>query len=174
HAHLGGALCELGQLDEGLKELHRARNLSQQLMAQFPKDPTHVKELAEVQNILALALGDQLGKPDAARVELESSVELCKRLAERFQDEPHYQVALGGGYCNLANMTRKAGMPKDSLLLYEKAIATLTPVTKQQPGDLMARLFLRNSHAGHAETLDRLTKYPDAVKNWDKAVELSQ
>jgi tetratricopeptide (TPR) repeat protein len=86
---------------------------------------------------------------------------------------PEYRVELGGTYCNLGNLVRDSGKPADSLAWFHKAIDTLRPLHEQEPRAVMARLFLRNSYRGRARTQDRLGKYAEAVKDWDRAIQLS-
>src|SRR5262249_19598963 len=60
-----------------------------------------------------------------------------------------------------------------SLAWFDKAIRTLTAAYEQDRRLVVARQFLRNSHWNRADAYDRLRKYADAVKDWDRAVELS-
>ena len=86
---------------------------------------------------------------------------------------PEYQIDLGGSFCNFGELVRKSGRPSDSLLWFDKAIRTLAAVYEQERRLVVAKRFLRNSHAGRAEAYDRLQKFPEAVKDWDKAIELT-
>src|SRR5262249_1282654 len=65
------------------------------------------------------------------------------------------------------------GKPADSLPWYDLAIRTLTPVYEKESRDVEARRFLRTSHWSRAVAYGRLKKYAEALKDWDRAVELS-
>jgi predicted Zn-dependent protease len=49
----------------------------------------------------------------------------------------------------------------------------LTPVHEKEPRDVTARLYLRNSHRGRVEAYNRLKKHAEALKEWDRVIELS-
>ena len=49
----------------------------------------------------------------------------------------------------------------------------MTPIRERAPGDAAAQLILRNCHANRAVALDRLRKFEDAVKDWDRAIGLT-
>jgi tetratricopeptide (TPR) repeat protein len=66
-----------------------------------------------------------------------------------------------------------SGRSSDSLVWYEKAIRTLTLTHEQDRRLVVAKQFLRNSHWGRALAYARLEKYAEAVKDWDRAIELS-
>ena len=85
---------------------------------------------------------------------------------------PEYQVDLGGSYLDLGGLVRAEGRPADSLHWYDLAIRTLTPVYEKDPRAVRARLFLRKRHSNRAVAYDELKQYSEAVKDWDKAIEL--
>jgi tetratricopeptide (TPR) repeat protein len=86
---------------------------------------------------------------------------------------PEYQIVLGGSYCNFGNLVSASGRPNDSLVWFDKAIRALTAVYQQDRRLDVAKQFLRNSHWGRALSYSRLQKFAEAIKDWDKAVELS-
>ena len=81
--------------------------------------------------------------------------------------------SIGGSYCNFGQLVRNSGQPGESLEWFEKAIRILTAVHEQNRGLVMARQYLRNSHSNRAQAYDRLRNFAEAIKNWDKAIELS-
>jgi tetratricopeptide (TPR) repeat protein len=54
-----------------------------------------------------------------------------------------------------------------------QAIATLEPVYRAEPRDVLSKQFLRNSHGGRALAYEALKKHAEALKDWDRAIELS-
>src|SRR5262245_55309647 len=84
-----------------------------------------------------------------------------------------YQVALGGLACNFGLLVSATGKPGDSLVWFEKAIRTLTAVHEQDRRLAVARDFLRRSYVGRAGAYELLGKYAEAVRDLDRAVELS-
>jgi tetratricopeptide (TPR) repeat protein len=86
---------------------------------------------------------------------------------------PQYQTHLGGAYCNFGLLIAAGGEPGKSLEWYAKAIRILTTVYDQDRRSVVPRVYLRNSHWDRALAYDRLHRYTEAVKDWDRAVELS-
>jgi tetratricopeptide (TPR) repeat protein len=114
-----------------------------------------------------------LGEPAAARTEYETARGLYQKLADAFPAIPQYQIDLGGIYCNLGNVVRDEDGPAAGLRYYDLAIRTLTPVYEKDRRHARARTFLRTSHVNRAIAHDRLKKHAEAVKDWDRIVELS-
>src|SRR5207247_1908917 len=56
---------------------------------------------------------------------------------------------------------------------YARAIARLEPVVQQDPRLFAERFALRMAHRGRAQALDNLGRHADALKDWDRAVELT-
>jgi tetratricopeptide (TPR) repeat protein len=100
-------------------------------------------------------------------------VAILEKLVAEFPAVPQYRVDLGGGYCNFGILVRNSGQPGESLEWLEKAIRTLTAVYEQDRRSVAAREFLRNSHWGRAMAYDRLRKFTEEIKDWDRAIELS-
>ena len=84
-----------------------------------------------------------------------------------------YRIDLGGSYGNYGRLIRDAGKPAESLEWFDRAIRTLQPVHDREPRDVTAKQYLRNGHWGRAVSYDRLDKPLEAVKDWDRAIELS-
>jgi tetratricopeptide (TPR) repeat protein len=110
---------------------------------------------------------------EEARASFERAQQIRLKLATQLPAVPYYQIDLGGSYCNMGSVLRNQRRPADSLDWFAKAISTLTPVFQSEPRDLRAKEFLRNSHWGRAESLARLGRHAEAVKDWEKAIELS-
>ena len=128
--------------------------------------------LARSHNSLGLLL-THLGKRPEAEEQYRKALAIREKLAAEFPAVPQYQVDLGGSYCNLGRLVSNSGQPGESLEWFEKAIRTLTAVYEQDRRSVAARQFLRNSHWNRAMAYDRLRKFAEAIKDWDKAIELS-
>jgi serine/threonine protein kinase len=171
--NMGNLLSDgFAKRDEALVEYEQARGIQQKLAARFPTLPDYQEELARTHNNLGSLL-TSLGKRDEARGEYQQAIDIGKRLALQFPNVPGYQVDLGGGYCNLAILIRDEGKPAESVPWFAKAITTLTPVHKQDPRNVTAKQFLRNSYLERAMALDRLQRPAEAVQDWDMAIQLS-
>jgi tetratricopeptide (TPR) repeat protein len=172
HNALGLLLSRIGQRDKARTEYETALDLQQKLAAAFPAVPEYQEQLAGTHNNLGLLLTG-LGQRDAARKEFETARDLQQSLAADFPAVPAYQVNLGASYCNFGILVRDEGQPADSLHWFDLAIQTLTPVYEHDRQADTARAFLRNSHVNRARAYDLLNDHAEAVKDWDRTVELS-
>src|SRR5207249_2062917 len=90
------------------------------------------------------------GEREAARAEFEKARDLLKRLADEHPGVPAHQIALARTYGNLGETARAEGRPSEGLAWYEKAIVTLAPFHRAEPGEGGVKAILRNIHAGRA------------------------
>jgi predicted Zn-dependent protease len=111
--------------------------------------------------------------PLAHLAQCQQALVLRQKLADDFPNVTLYQVELGGGLCNYANLLLRGDKPADSLPWYNKAIDTLARVYQQNPEDATARLFLRNSYSGRAIVHHWLKKHAEEAKDWRSAAELT-
>jgi tetratricopeptide (TPR) repeat protein len=128
--------------------------------------------LARSHNTLGVLLKD-LGKRAEAEEQYRLALAIHEKLTTDFPAVPAYRISLGGSYGHYGNLIRIGGRTIEALGWFERAIATLTPVHRAEPRDVTAKQLLRNSHWGRARAYDALTKPAEAVKDWDRAIELS-
>src|SRR5262249_29208495 len=172
HVNLAALEGSLGKKEAARLELEQARDIQKKLAAQFPLVPDYQYHLSAPHNNLG-GLLNNLGKWDEAQVEYKQALDIRQKLATQFPDVPAYQVELGGTYCNLGLLSLDRGQPADSLPWLDKAIATLTALHEKEPRDVTAQQYLRNSYWDRAMAFDRLHRYTDSEKDWQKASELS-
>src|SRR5262249_44966366 len=75
-------------------------------------------------------------------------------------------------YCNLGGLNTEMGQPEQALPWLGKAIATLEDALARDTKSVRARQFLLNSLMARGQALDRLRRYPEAVRDWDRALAL--
>jgi tetratricopeptide (TPR) repeat protein len=172
HNAVGVRLAKSGQHEAARAEYETAHDLLKKLADAFPDVPQFQQVLGDVHNNLAMTLED-LGQYDAARAEHETARDVREKLVTAFPSVVEYRIALGGSYCNLGNLFRGHGHPADGLPWYDRAVRTLTPIYEKNPGVVVAKEFLRNSHLGRAIARGRLQKHAEAVSDWDRTIELS-
>ena len=172
HNNLGILLNNLGKRPEAEEQYRKALAIQEKLAAEFPAVPDYRKDLAPSHNNLGILLAG-LGKRPEAEEQYRKALAIQEKLVAEFPAVPQYRVDLGGGCCNFGILVRDSGQPGESLEWFEKAIRTLTAVYEQDRRLVAAREFLRNSHRDRAMAYDRLRKFTEAIKDWDKAIELS-
>jgi serine/threonine protein kinase/tetratricopeptide (TPR) repeat protein len=172
HNYLGLLLDGASQRDKARAEYEKARDILQKLAGQFPAMPAYKRGLASTHNNLAV-LHRGLGHQVEARVEYEAALDMLQKLSDQFPTVAGYRVDLAAGFCNFGVFVRDGGKPADSLPWFTKAISTVTTIHEKEPRDFLAKLCLRNSYWGRAVARDRLRQHAAAVKDWDKAIQLS-
>jgi serine/threonine protein kinase/Tfp pilus assembly protein PilF len=172
HNNLGRVLADLGKWPEAERQYRRALALQEKLAADSPTVPAYRHELAGTHNNLGIVL-EGLGRLPEAEQHHRRALALREQLVADSRAVQAYQIDLGGSCCNLGSLLSANGRPGESLASFEKAIRILTAVYERDRRSVLAKQFLRNSHANRARAYDRLQKFAAAVKDWDKAVELS-
>jgi eukaryotic-like serine/threonine-protein kinase len=170
--NLGRLLAGLRKLPEAEEQYRDALAILGNLAAEFAAMPEYQRDLASshynLGNVLA-ALGKQLEAEEQNR----KALAIREKLVTEFPSVPEFRIDLGGSYCDFGALVGNRRQPGESLEWFERAIRTLTPVYEQDHRLVEARQFLRNSHWSRAYTYDRLLKFTEAIKDWDKAIELS-
>jgi tetratricopeptide (TPR) repeat protein len=172
HHSLGDLLAELGQWAAAEQAYRRALSLREQLAAELPAVPAYRQELARTYNGLGSLLAE-LGRKPAAEQAYRRALDLKEKLAAEFPSVPAHRQDLAGSCVNFGHLLRDQGQAEASLAWFDKAVALLEPLVRQEPRLVTGRLFLRNAHWGRAEALDKLGRHADAVKDWDRALELN-
>jgi serine/threonine protein kinase/tetratricopeptide (TPR) repeat protein len=170
---LGILLAQAGKPAAAEAEYRQVIADFQKLAADFPAVATHRLSLANGHHFL----GDMqrgLGKLLEAEEQYRKEFAVQQTLATDFPDVADYQVRLGGSYCNFGQFMRASGKPAaDSLAWFQNAIDALRPTHEKDPSNAMAKQFLRNSYWNRALAHDELGRFAEALRDWDRAVELS-
>jgi serine/threonine protein kinase/Tfp pilus assembly protein PilF len=149
-----------------------ALDLQEKLAAEYPDQPEYRLDLAKSHNGFGLLLAG-MGKQLEAEQQHRMALDLQEKLAADFPAVPQYRIDLGGSYCNFGVLLYTRNRPSESVPWFEKAIRSLTAVHQQNPQLVVAKQYLRNSHTARARTYARLRQYAEAIKDWDKAIELT-
>jgi len=172
HYDLAILLANGGKPDRAQAEYRAAIDIQKKLVAEFPWVREYRHALAQSHNNRGIVLAD-LGKRDQAEAEYRAAIDIKKKLTADFPDVPQYAITLAGTFCNLGHLLRDGGQPNDALEGFDQAIARLSVLVQKEPGHLLARQFLCNSHWGRARTLDQLKRPEEAVKDWASAMSLT-
>jgi tetratricopeptide (TPR) repeat protein len=170
HNNLGVLLIAVGVLPQAKEHLRQAVSILQKLAADSPAVPAYRKELASSHNNLGVLLLGSRKLPEAEE-HLRQVLTIREQLAAEFPAVPAYQVQLANSYNNFGLLVSARGQPGESLGWHEKAIRTLTAVYVHHPQLADAKRLLGPSHWYRAMAYDRLQKYAEAVKDWDRAIE---
>jgi tetratricopeptide (TPR) repeat protein len=171
--NLGSVLKHLGKPIEAERAHRDAVTIFEQLNAKNSRVPAYDQDLAKSLNNLATLLDDQDRIEEAKATHL-AAIKIREKLIANHRGEPAYAMDLGNSYKNLGILLyRDKGQLQASIEWFDKSISVLEPVLAKQPRLANARQFLRNAHSGRAKALDMLRRHDEALKSWDRAIELS-
>jgi serine/threonine protein kinase/tetratricopeptide (TPR) repeat protein len=170
HRNLGLLLGRMKRPTEAEEHCRRALSIRAKLVADFPDEPRYQRELAGDHYFLADLLTG-LGKRAEAGEHYRKSVPLRERLASDYPSFHAYQTELGVSLHKYGKWVRDDGRHQESLVWFDKAIATVAPAHRSVPQNL--KRFLRNIHSDRALACSALNQHVEALKDWDWAVELS-
>jgi len=101
------------------------------------------------------------------------AIAIREKLAAEYPTLPYYQLGLGRRYSDLGLLLCHRGQPALSLSWFDRSIRILTAVREQDRSRVQAKVFLRDSYWGRAYAYSRSEKFAEALKDWDRAIELS-
>jgi tetratricopeptide (TPR) repeat protein len=170
HNNLSRLHGALGRPEAALKSGEQARAVAEKLVAAHPEVPRYQNILASTHNNLGLLYEASAG-PSAAWKSFEQARIIWEKLVADRPTVTEYQLRLGGLYCNLGHRVA-AGQAEDGLAWYDKALAILLATRQREPNHPTVRVYLRNTHSGRAEVLNRLGRHTEALSEWDRTLEL--
>jgi serine/threonine protein kinase len=165
----------LGQrrFDEALNYSQKGLRVQEKLVADFPKMPQYRSELASayMNNGAMLA---EMGHAAEGIVPLQKAIALQETLATDFPGVADHAMSLGGSYCNMGGLLTELDRPAEALDWLAKALLTLDGVLARAPQLTKARQFRGNTLRTRAEALAKLRRYPEALRDWDDALPLTE
>jgi serine/threonine protein kinase/tetratricopeptide (TPR) repeat protein len=158
---------------QGAERAYRQAIASQKkLVDEFPAVPRYRTDLADDLKNLGALVAERGNLSEAAAVYREA-IHLQKKLVADSPKDPQRRVELAGTYGNLANAVRDDSKPTAALPWYDKAVALLKPIAARAGKAAGARPVLRNAHWDRANALGQLGRHDDAVKDWQRALDLN-
>jgi tetratricopeptide (TPR) repeat protein len=156
--------------DDAEKASRKALAIKDELADRFPSVPQYRLELARSWSNLGNVL--TAGKrPKDAREAYEKSIAIYERLRAN-SNAPQYAIELAGTYLNLGRLIGDNGRLEESLPVLAKSIEALEPVVRKEPQLVKARESLCFAYWIRATTLSGLQRFPQAVSDWGRAIEL--
>jgi serine/threonine protein kinase len=158
---------------EAEQAFQEAIRLQQQLARQHPLVMLYHRNLAQQWLYLA-ALYQTTKRLDEAESPYQEALKIFERLVHDFPDALRHQRDLGAVYGNLGALELDRDRPALALEWTAKACGLLEGVLQRDPGEPVARTFLRNDSERRAQALTRLGRHQEAVSAWDRAIELGE
>ena len=162
---------ENGITPEAEAHYKQALALTTELLEQFPGV---VRDLNRVGDH-CLCLGSlyaQTGRPLKAQETYQIGEAALKVLV---QDHPQIQgsgVSLATLYVNWSYLAKEASQAGPALERLGRAIQLMEAFFQQEPNSVEARFRLVTAHGARAQLYERLGRYAEAVKDWDRLIEV--
>jgi serine/threonine protein kinase/tetratricopeptide (TPR) repeat protein len=162
-----------GKHTEAVAAYRVAQALLEQLVNDFPNVPGYRQDLARGHINLALLL-NTLGRRQEAEAAHGAGLRIQEQLVADFPGVVDYSSELGRNYTLRGVLITDRGEPQESLAWFAKAIGILDPALVREPRQSTVRQYLVGAHWSRGNALDLLQRHDAAVRDWDRAIELSQ
>jgi tetratricopeptide (TPR) repeat protein/tRNA A-37 threonylcarbamoyl transferase component Bud32 len=174
HNNLGLAYQRvLWQKSKAEPAFRRALELFEALARDNPAVPHYQHQLAKTQINRGLFEQDQ-GQAAQAEIAFRQAVAIWERLTRDFPSNTEYALCLGAGYGNQGRLLSQARNHQAAVERYRRAVTILETVFRQEPWRHEAKTFLCNAHEGLATSSMFLGQNVEAVRSWDRALELDE
>ena len=170
---LGMLLGDLGRHEEAGEAFHKARDVREALVRDFPVDPEFQDQLAEVDHNIGV-LHFSLGHGKEALQAYAHARECWERLAAAHPEQIDIATCLGGVYCHLGRVeVETLGHPQTGVEWCDRAVEKLVDVLNRVPANAEARKFLALSYRTRALALLTLGRHAEGRADLDRALEIA-
>jgi serine/threonine-protein kinase len=172
HYHSGNVYRGARKAADAEAAYQQAVPIQERLVHDLPDVPQYRADLARTYHALGLLRRDAGRRPEAEQA-FQKAVGLWQELAHRHPAEAEFAVGLSTSCQALGGVVRDGGNPEAALPWYAQAVGALdaVPAEKQRQGP--TRAALSGALAGRAAVLTQLRRYPDAVRDLDRVVDLA-
>jgi len=165
-----GQLCENAKREDEAEEWYEKEIAVRESLAADFADVTEYRQvLASAYHNRGIRLNHQ-NKPEGAKAAYRRSIALREPFAEKNSRDRRDMAA---SMVNLGNLFSDFNAYEESLVWYGKAVELLEPLTSAEPNNALAREYLRNAHWSRAGALVDLCRYPEALRDWERALALN-
>jgi serine/threonine-protein kinase len=178
HGFLGFDALVAGRPQEAERHFRAECGLCERLAREEPGKAEWQDALAQAEHHLGRLCQSAPGRAAEAEAHYERAVALRTRLVEEHPDVAAYQAHLAETCVNLAVLTgsgrRWQGRdpPAEALEVLDRAVEMAEAALRQEPRHIAALGTARNAHAARAEMYQDLGTWAEAVKDWDRVVEV--
>jgi serine/threonine-protein kinase len=161
------------QFAEAEAACQEALEIQQGLASEHPRVIGCQQDLARSHNLLAVVYSETR-RPDLAEKAYEKALAVHEELARKHPSVTQFAVELGTNYQNLGRFTNDNRKPEVAMGWYDRAVRTLEAVLQKDPQHVPAKQVLCRAHQGRAGTFFRLRRHEEALKDWDRAIDLAE
>jgi tetratricopeptide (TPR) repeat protein len=110
-------------------------------------------------------------RPDDADAVYHKAEPLLQALVQKKPGQIEWAASLASLYSRQGNILFQKS-PELALARFTSALDTVQALLKQEPRYAPAQLLLLHAHGGRAYAFERLSRFKEAVPEWDRVVEL--
>jgi len=170
--HFLGALFHIqNKLTEAERHQLRADSLYTELSQKHPEDRSHLGKAADVEVNLALMYQSTKRESEASRTYEKAERHLLTLLALQ-PASADYLNSLGALYSNWGEFLGGRGDNQAALIKADKAIELAERALKNEPNHFVSRSRALSAHGVRANIYQSLSRWAEAVPEWDRVVEL--
>jgi serine/threonine protein kinase len=172
HNNLGGVHIARGNHAAAEASLKQALLARERLAREFPHEPEHRVYLANTHANIGMNQLRQHKLPEA-EASFRTATTIRTQLVTEFPGRPIYQQDLAKQHIQVGENLIRANRPGSALVAFDRALAAVAVAPPQERWpEIFAGLRLEAT-TGRARALERLKRYAEALKDWDRAIELS-
>jgi tetratricopeptide (TPR) repeat protein len=159
---------------ESVDYYERALAIRKRLLERYPDEILYKTNAATDYQSLGSCYAAS-GQLDRAEAVYRQAEPLLRSIMAAKPQESDYPVMLAGLYANWAILARTGRQQcEPAARLATRAIDLTEEVLGKEPRHGLAREVCRNAHGERAYAYDGLRRYSEAVKDWDRIIELSE
>jgi len=162
--------CMMGTGGQRRAAYEKALAIRTRLTRHYPKESSYAARAA--QDAFALGLCYMDAKPDHADALYREAEGLLQPVVHDHPQEPEHALSLAALYINWAILMRQSRQPARAARLDTRAVDLAEEVLRKEPRHGLALQVCRNAHGDRAYSHDDLGRYADAIKDWDRLIEL--
>jgi tetratricopeptide (TPR) repeat protein len=151
----------------------RAAAIRSRLTQEHPEEEGYQVALTEDYVSLGLICANTERRAEAVAA-YEKVESLLRPLIARHPDDVRQPLALAAAETNWGLFLLARGQPEAGFARCTEAVELAEAALRREPNHFMARPFALNAHGARAQNYEALGRWADAVKDWDRIVELEE
>jgi tetratricopeptide (TPR) repeat protein len=171
YTNLGNLYTAQREWAQAEKAFGQALAIRRRLAADFPRIPLLRADVAQSHGNQGY-LRQVQQRWGEAEAEYREGLALYQKLAADFPGQPDYQERVAAFLVSVGQARLEQDDAEAALGWFTKASALLRPLHARQPRLGRVVTGLRNAYFHRADALDRLERYPEALADWDRVLEL--
>jgi tetratricopeptide (TPR) repeat protein len=161
-----------GQRDEAVTHYEKSIALRNRMISAYPNVEAYQIQLAETDQNLGL-LYAHAGRTADARTVYEKTIKLFQPLTVRHPENDTYPLTLAAAYVNFGGLLMQVGAPDQAVQMLDLGIKSVEALLEREPRHTFARARGVEAHGTRAQLHEKLGQWAEAVKDWDRVVELN-